>query len=152
MTLVPICREINAVREYLLEGGMSSKEAVATLGAKIRERQTDLQSLIVASCEEGLTPEQVESLDRQISGSEREISDLARRVKALTGREQRLERQEERAHVVEDSAAEAPGRPQSRKTVTDIRHELKEQARKLMQEQTANTEDNGPRNRATPHR
>jgi uncharacterized protein YoaH (UPF0181 family) len=87
-----VVREISTVREYLLEGGMSSKEAVATLGAKIRERQTNLQSLIVASCEEGLTPEQVESLDRQISGSEREISDLARRVKALTGREQRLTR------------------------------------------------------------
>jgi uncharacterized protein YoaH (UPF0181 family) len=87
-----VVREIGAVREYLLEGGMSSKEAVATLGAKIRERQTDLQTLIVASCEEDLAPEQVESLDRQISGSEREISDLARQVKALTGREQRLMR------------------------------------------------------------
>jgi hypothetical protein len=87
-----VVTQISTVREYLLEGGMTSTQAVATLGAKIRERQTDLQALIVASCEEGLTPEQVESLDRQISGSEREISDLARQVKALTGREQRLTR------------------------------------------------------------
>ncbi|MFT9059766.1 relaxase/mobilization nuclease domain-containing protein [Bifidobacterium aquikefiri] len=90
-----VVREINAVREYLLEGGMSSKQAVTTLGAKIRERQTDLQALIVASCEEGLTPEQVENLDKQIRGSEKEISDLARQVKALTGREQRLTQQDE---------------------------------------------------------
>lgn len=89
-----VVREINTVREYLLEGGMSSRQAVATLGAKIRERQDDLQALIVASCEEGLNPEQVESLDKQIRGSEKEISDLARQVKALTGREQRLTQQE----------------------------------------------------------
>jgi uncharacterized protein involved in exopolysaccharide biosynthesis len=52
-----------------------------------------LQSLIVASCEEGLTSEQVESLDAQISSSEKQISDLARQVQALRGREQQRTQQ-----------------------------------------------------------
>jgi hypothetical protein len=137
-----VVREINAVREYLLEGGMSSRQAVATLGGKIRERQADLQALIVASCEEGLTPEQMENLDRQISGSEKEISDLARQVKALTGREQRLTQQEGQTHAPEDPPAEGQERPELRKTATDIRREIKERFQRLGKAQPSTDETN----------
>jgi hypothetical protein len=83
-----VVTQISTVREYLLEGGMTSTQAVDAISSTIRERQADLQSLIVASCEEGLTSEQVESLDAQISSSEKQISDLARQVRALRGHEQ----------------------------------------------------------------
>ncbi|MFT8443419.1 relaxase/mobilization nuclease domain-containing protein [Bifidobacterium fermentum] len=87
-----VVTQISTVREYLLEGGMTSTQAVDAISQTIRERQADLQSLIVASCEEGLTVEQVESLDAQISSSEKQISDLARQVRALRGREQQRTR------------------------------------------------------------
>ncbi|MEK0210460.1 relaxase/mobilization nuclease domain-containing protein [Bifidobacterium mongoliense] len=90
-----VVTEISTVREYLLEGGMTSTQAVAAISNTIRERQADLQSLIVASCEEGLTGEQVESLDAQISSSEKQISDLARQVRALRGHEQQRTRTDE---------------------------------------------------------
>ncbi|MDN6622977.1 MAG: relaxase/mobilization nuclease domain-containing protein [Bifidobacterium crudilactis] len=84
-----VVREISTVREYLVEGGMTSTQAVEALSQKIRERQSDLQSLIVASCEEGLPGAVSEDLDQQISSSEKEITELARQVRALRGREQR---------------------------------------------------------------
>jgi uncharacterized protein YoaH (UPF0181 family) len=87
-----VVTQISTVREYLLEGGMTSTQAVDAISNTIRERQADLQTLIVASCEEGLTSEQVESLDAQISSSEKQISDLARQVRALRGREQQRTR------------------------------------------------------------
>lgn len=90
-----VVTQISTVREYLLEGGMTSTQAVDAISNTIRERQADLQSLIVASCEEGLTSEQVESLDAQISSSEKQISDLARQVRALRGREQQRTRTDE---------------------------------------------------------
>jgi uncharacterized protein YoaH (UPF0181 family) len=142
-----VVREIGAVREYLLEGGMSSTQAVASISRTIRERQADLQSLIVASCEEGLTHEQVESLDRQISGSEREISDLARQVKALTGRERRMASQDGQAPQSENSPVEDQERPESRKAATDICRELKERFQRLGKEQPSHPEDGGRQNR-----
>jgi hypothetical protein len=87
-----VVTQISTVREYLLEGGMTSTQAVDAISNTIRACQADLQSLIVASCEEGLTSEQVESLDAQISSSEKQISDLARQVQALRGREQQRTR------------------------------------------------------------
>ncbi|MCH4204139.1 MAG: relaxase/mobilization nuclease domain-containing protein [Bifidobacterium tibiigranuli] len=90
-----VVTQISTVREYLIEGGMTSTQAVDAISNTIRERQADLQSLIVASCEEGLTSEQVESLDAQISSSEKQISDLARQVRALRGREQQRTRTED---------------------------------------------------------
>jgi hypothetical protein len=88
-----VVTQISTVREYLLEGGMTSTQAVDAISNTIRACQADLQSLIVASCEEGLTSEQVESLDAQISSSEKQISDLARQVQALRGREQQRTQQ-----------------------------------------------------------
>jgi uncharacterized protein YoaH (UPF0181 family) len=102
-----VVTQISTVREYLIEGGMTSTQAVDAISNTIRERQADLQSLIVASCEEGLTSEQVESLDAQISSSEKQISDLARQVRALRGREQQRTR-------TDDTTAQRPGKHRGR--------------------------------------
>jgi hypothetical protein len=83
-------RELNTIREYLIDGGMSSKEAAASLQSAISSRQEDLQTLIVASCEEGLSPEQAKSLDQKINRAERDISDLAGQARALRDRERRI--------------------------------------------------------------
>jgi hypothetical protein len=102
-----VVTQISTVREYLLEDGMTSRQAVDAISSTIRACQADLQSLIVASCEEGLTSEQVESLDRQISSSEKQISDLARQVRALRGREQQRTR-------TDDTTAQRPRKHYSR--------------------------------------